>query len=423
MKHFIIKGPTKGVKGNINISGAKNSCLPLMAASILFEKKVVFKNIPLVNDVYTMKNLLIALGSKVVINKSNKMMTIINTRPHKLVVPYELVSTMRAGVLTMGSLLGKYHKKNIYVAKGGGCSLGIRDINYHLSGFESLGASNSLQKGYVKISSKDKLKGSLFKFPKVTVTGSANLIMASVFIKGFHIIKNISIEPEVIDLINFLNNSGANIKFLGKRTIKITGVKELIKGNHNIIGDRIEAFSYLCVAAITGGCVTVKNINPKHLKSELSILKKIGYKIKTSDNSVYLKSIKKLNSVKIKTAPFPGLATDSMPMLLALLTKVPGKSEILENIFSNRFMAAPELSRMGAKIKVKRNKAVILGTSNLFGADCISSDLRTTFSIILGALSATGTSKIQRIYHGLRGYSNLEKNLKKMGVKIKSVEK
>ena len=155
----------------------------------------------------------------------------------------------------------------------------------------------------------------------------------------------------------------------------------------------------------------------------MSILKKIGYKIKTSDNSVYLKSIKKLNSVKIKTAPFPGLATDSMPMLLALLTKVPGKSEILENIFSNRFMAAPELSRMGAKIKVKRNKAVILGTRNLFGADCISSDLRTTFSIILGALSATGTSKIHRIYHGLRGYSNLEKNLKKMGVKIKSVEK
>lgn len=422
MKHFVIKGPTKGVKGTISVSGAKNACLPIMAASILFKKKVVLKNIPLVNDVYTMKNLLVSLGSKVKINEINKIMTIQNVKPHKLVVPYKLVSTMRAGVLTMGSLLGRYNKKNIYVAKGGGCSLGIRDINYHLSGFKSLNAFNSLEKGYVKISSRNKLKGGFFKFPKVTVTGSANLIMASIFVKGFHIIKNISIEPEIIDLINFLNNSGANIKFLGKRLIKITGIKELVSGKHNIIGDRIEAFSYLCVAAITAGEVIVNDINPNYLKTELSILKKIGYKIKTSANSIYLKSSKKLKSVKIKTAPFPGLATDCMPMLLALLTKVPGKSEIFENIFSNRFMAAPELSRMGAKIKVKKNKAIIVGTRNLYSADCISSDLRTTFSIILGALSANGTSKVQRIYHGLRGYSNLEKNLKKLGVNIKSAK-
>ena len=418
MKKFIIKGPNKAIKGEVNISGAKNSCLPLMAASILFKKKVILKNVPFVKDVLTMKNLLISLGAKVDFSERKKIITITNKKNHNLIVPYNLVSTMRAGVLTMGSLLARYPKKRIKVALGGGCALGTRDTSWHLAGFKSLGANNSLDKGYVNISTKKGLIGSKYKFPKVTVTGTSNLIMASVFVKGAHYIKNISIEPEVISLIDFLTKSGADIKFLGKRSIKIKGVKELISCSHTIIGDRIEAFSYLCVGAITNSKVKVNNINPNYLRSEISTLKKIGYKIETNNNSIKLSPSNKLKPINLKTGPFPNFATDNMPLILAVLTKIQGKSQIEETIFSNRFMAAPELNRMGAKISIKKNKAIIIGQKKLNSADCISSDLRTTFSIILGAIVAQGSSTISRIYHGLRGYYNLELKLKKLGIKI-----
>ena len=419
MKKFIITGPSKAVNGIVNISGAKNSCLPLMAASILFKKEVILRNVPLVQDVLTMKDLLISLGSKVKILEKKKIMIITNKKDHKLTVPYNLVSTMRAGVLTMGSLLGRYPKKNIRVAQGGGCALGIRDTSWHLEGFKSLGAEHVLEKGYVKISSKNGLVGKSYKFPKVTVTGTSNLIMSSVFVRGSHVLKNISLEPEVTDLIKFLNNSGANIKFIGKRSLRIKGVKELLSGNHKIIGDRIEAFSYLCVGAITKGSVKVANINPKFLPSELKILKKIGFKIDVSKNYIKLKTIKKLKPINVKTGPWPGFATDCLPILIPVLTRIFGQSKIKETIFTNRFMAVPELNRMGADIKIKKNFAVINGEKKLNSADCISSDLRTTFSIILGAIAAKGSSTISRIYHGLRGYSNLQLKLRKLGIKVK----
>ena len=419
MKKFIITGPSKAVNGMVNISGAKNSCLPLMAASILFKKEVILRNVPLVQDVFTMKDLLISLGSKVKILEKKKIMIITNKKDHKLTVPYNLVSTMRAGVLTMGSLLGRYPKKNIRVAQGGGCALGIRDTSWHLEGFKSLGAEHVLEKGYVKISSKNGLVGKSYKFPKITVTGTSNLIMSSVFVRGSHVLKNISLEPEVTDLIKFLNNSGANIKFIGKRSLRIKGVKELLSGNHKIIGDRIEAFSYLCVGAITKGSVKVANINPKFLPSELKILKKIGFKIDVSKNYIKLNTIKKLKPINVKTGPWPGFATDCLPILIPVLTRIFGQSKIKETIFTNRFMAVPELNRMGADIKIKKNFAVINGEKKLNSADCISSDLRTTFSIILGAIAAKGSSTISRIYHGLRGYSNLQLKLRKLGIKVK----
>jgi len=419
MKRFIITGPSKAVNGIVNISGAKNSCLPLMAASILFKKEVILRNVPLVQDVLTMKDLLISLGSKVKILEKKKIMIITNKKDHKLTVPYNLVSTMRAGVLTMGSLLGRYPKKNIRVAQGGGCALGIRDTSWHLEGFKSLGAEHVLEKGYVKISSKNGLVGKSYKFPKITVTGTSNLIMSSVFVRGSHVLKNISLEPEVTDLIKFLNNSGANIKFIGKRSLRIKGVKELLSGNHKIIGDRIEAFSYLCVGAITKGSVKVVNINPKFLPSELKILKKIGFKIDESKNYIKLNTIKKLKPINVKTGPWPGFATDCLPILIPVLTRILGQSKIKETIFTNRFMAVPELNRMGADIKIKKNFAVINGEKKLNSADCISSDLRTTFSIILGAIVAKGSSTISRIYHGLRGYSNLQLKLRKLGIKVK----
>ena len=419
MKRFIITGPSKAVNGIVNISGAKNSCLPLMAASILFKKEVILRNVPLVQDVLTMKDLLISLGSKVKILEKKKIMIITNKKDHKLTVPYNLVSTMRAGVLTMGSLLGRYPKKNIRVAQGGGCALGIRDTSWHLEGFKSLGAEHVLEKGYVKISSKNGLVGKSYKFPKITVTGTSNLIMSSVFVRGSHVLKNISLEPEVTDLIKFLNNSGANIKFIGKRSLRIKGVKELLSGNHKIIGDRIEAFSYLCVGAITKGSVKVANINPKFLPSELKILKKIGFKVGVSKNYIKLNTIKKLKPINVKTGPWPGFATDCLPILIPVLTRIFGQSKIKETIFTNRFMAVPELNRMGADIKIKKNFAIIKGEKKLNSADCISSDLRTTFSIILGAIAAKGSSTISRIYHGLRGYSNLQLKLRKLGIKVK----
>ncbi len=418
MKRFLIKGPNEAIKGEVEVSGAKNSCLPLMAASILFKNKVTLTNVPFVKDVHTMKDLLISLGAQVDFSEPKKMMTIINKKKHHLEVPYNLVSTMRAGVLTMGPLLGRYPQKKIKVALGGGCALGVRDTNWHLAGFRNLGAINNLEKGYVNISTKSGLIGNKYKFPKVTVTGTSNLIMASIFVKGTHYLKNISIEPEVIDLIDFLNNSGAKIKFIGKRSIRITGIKELINGSHNIIGDRIEAFSYLCVGAITKGKIKVKDINPQHLNSEIRVLKKIGYKIEIKDNSIKISPSNKLKPATVKTGPYPNFATDNMPIILAVLSKVQGKSQIEETIFSNRFMAAPELNRMGARISIKKNKAIIIGQKKLNAADCISSDLRTTFSIILGAIAAVGSSTISRVYHGLRGYYKLELKLKKIGIKI-----
>jgi UDP-N-acetylglucosamine 1-carboxyvinyltransferase len=246
--------------------------------------------------------------------------------------------------------------------------------------------------------------------------------MASVLGNGTTIIlKNVSIEPEVIDLIKFLKNGGAQINFIGKRIIKIYGVKKLHGCTHEVIGDRIEAFSYLCTAAITRGKIKINKINPKNLHTELKILKKMGCGLKIKESSIEINAKKKLRAIKIKTSPFPGLATDSMPPLMAVLTKVKGKSEIQENIFSQRFQCAPELNKMGASISIKGNKATIIGRDKLYGAECISSDLRTTFSIILGAVAASGTSIVNRVYHGFRGYYNLDKKLKKIGINIKRI--
>ena len=419
MEKFVIKGLTKGVKGLIDISGSKNAVLPLMFSSILFNDIITLKNVPFVSDVITTKNLLESLGSKVEISEKNKTIKIINKKKHKLIVPYKSISTMRAGVLAMGALLGRYQACS--VSRPGGCSLGSRPIGWHLKGFNKLGAKYSLNKGYINISAKNGLKGNVFKFPKVSVTGTSNLIMASIYVKGTTTLENISIEPEVIELISFLNQCKAQIRFKGKRTIQINGVKKLKGCTYEVIGDRIEAFSYLCTAAITRGKIKISKINPKHLKSELQVLKKIGCDLNIKESTIALSAKKKLKSIKMRTAPYPGFATDNMPMLMAVLTKAKGISQIEETIFSNRYMAAPELVRMGASISIKGSKAIIIGKEKLYGAECISSDLRTTFSIILGAIGAVGTSQVARVFHGFRGYYNLEKKLKKIGVKIRRI--
>ncbi len=419
MEKFLINGSySKGVKGTIRCSGAKNAVLPLMASSILFKNTITLRNVPLeANDIKTMIVLLKSLGSKVEILKKKKILKITNKKKHQLLVKYKYISTMRAGVLAMGALLGKYNKCS--TALSGGCSLGPRPIGYHLAGFKKLNCKYSLKNGYINIEAKNGIKGAEYYFPTVSVTGTSNLILASVLAKGITILKNISIEPEVLDLIKFLKNGGAKIYLTGKRAIKIYGVRELNGHSHEVIGDRIEAFSYLCTAAITKGKIKVDKINPKYLRTELKVLKNIGCDIIVNKSSIELSRKKKLKPTRIKTSPFPGFATDCMPMLMAVLTRSNGISRIEETIFTNRYMSAPELVRMGAKINIKGSKAVIIGSDFLNGADCISSDLRSTFAIILGAMSANGNSCISRIYHGLRGYSNLYYNLKKIGVKIK----
>ena len=420
MKKFIIRGPTKSINGTVSIEGAKNSALPIMASSILFKDKIIIKNIPFVKDVLTMKKLLESLGSTVQLYESKRTIIIKNPKEHKKIVSHNLVSTMRAGVLTMGPLLGRYQNKEIKTALGGGCSLGVRATNFHTDGFKSLGAQHFLKEGYVNLKSPIGLKGSTYKFPKITVTGTENLIMAAIFVNGSHNLHNISVEPEVIDLIKFLNNSGAKIKFIGRRSIKIRGIKNLITGSHKIIPDRIETFSYLAVAAITKGKINVKNTDPSLLKSELNVLSKIGCKMKLYKDSIILQGPKNIKSINIKTGPYPNyLATDCMPIILAVLTKSIGISRINETIFTNRFMSAPELIRMGAKIKIRKNVATIVGVKSLSGTKCISSDLRTTFAIILGAIAAEGTGTVMRVYHGLRGYYKLDKKLKKLGINIR----
>ena len=421
MEKFLIKGPTsKGVRGSLECSGAKNSALLLMASSILFDGSIILKNIPFVNDVKTFSALLTDLGSNVETFEKKKIIKITNKSKHKLIVEYKLISTMRAGVLAMGALLGKYNKCS--TAMSGGCSLGDRGINFHLDGFKKLNCKYNLRNGYINIIAKNGIKGNIFKFPKVSVTGTSNLIMASVLANGTTVIlKNVAREPEVIDLIKFLKSGGAQINFIGKRTIKINGVKKLKGCTHEVIGDRIEAFSYLCTAAITKGKIKIDKINPKYLHTELQVLKKIGCNLKIKNSSIEIDVKKKLKPTKIITGPFPKFATDNMPPLMAVLTKADGKSEIHETIFSNRFQAVPELKRMGASISIKKNKATIIGQDKLHGAECISSDLRTTFSIILGAIAASGISIINRVYHGFRGYYNLDKKLKKIGIDIKKV--
>lgn len=423
MEKFIIKGPPKRAIGEIICSGAKNSALPLMASSILFDDEIVLKNVPLCGDVYTMQKLLTSLGSTVKIQEKNNVIKIHNKKKLKAKLPYDAVKKMRGSLLLMGPLLGKY--KKCKTSRPGGCLIGFRGIGWHLNGFSKLGASHEMEKGYINLKAK-KLHGGTYRFPKVSVTGTSNLIMASVLLEQKKIqLRNISLEPECLDLILWLKKCGARIFFTGYRSITIEGVKKLTAKTHEVCPDRIEAFSYLCVGAITRGHVKVNKINPIFLREELNILRKIGCRLKTTSNSIEIKVNNKLKSAKIKTSVAPGLATDNQPMFMTLLTLAKGKSEIIENIFSNRIAnCAQELNRMNASIAVKKNRAIIIGKDRLKPADVMASDLRCGFALILGAIAARdnkNASCISRVYHVRRSYYKIISKLKKLGINIKSI--
>ena len=414
MQKLQVFGPNV-LKGKINVSGSKNAALPILAASLLSTKKIFLKNLPKVNDIKTMIELLKSLGSKVKYKK--KTLIINNSKQNKKVAPYRLVKTMRAGILVLGPLLAKFG--NAKVSLPGGCAIGSRPIDIHLKGLAGLGVKYKIDQGYVHASAPRGLIGSKIYFSKISVGATENLLIAASLAKGTTILKNCAIEPEINDLVNFLNRIGCNIKWIAKRSIKIVGVSEIKENSYSVMFDRIEAGTYLIAASLTTGNLKIRNIIPNLLKTEVKILKKIGAFIKVKKDEIHICGSKKIKSTNLKTAPWPGLATDLQAQMMVLLCKANKNSVIQENIFENRFMHVAELNRMGAKIMIKGNKALINGNTTFAPAELMATDLRASVSLVLAALTTKGKTIINRIYHLDRGYEDIEKKLRKVGAKIK----
>tara|TARA_B100001123_G_scaffold342415_1_gene388498 strand:- start:255 stop:1514 length:1260 start_codon:yes stop_codon:yes gene_type:complete len=405
------------LKGQVRISGSKNASLPILAATLLSDKKIQLSNLPKVKDIETMISLLKSLDVKIKYLKNNKSISIENNKKNKTFVSYHLVKTMRAGILALGPLLARYSKAKVSLP--GGCAIGTRPIDIHLKAFSKLGVKYKIVQGYVHASAPKGLVGTKIKFPKISVGATENLIIAASLAKGQTVLSNCAIEPEIKDLVNFLNKMGCKINWIGKRTVKIIGVKNLNEVNHKIMPDRIEAGTYLIAAAITKGKIDILGIDPKIVKTEIDVLKKIGTKIKLKNNQITIEGNKKIKNINIKTAPYPGFPTDLQAQMMVLLCKADKRSVISEKIFENRFMHVSELNRMGAKIKIKGNKAIIEGNIKFEGAELMATDLRASVSLILAALTSKSKSRINRIYHLDRGYEQIEIKLKKIGAKIK----
>ena len=416
MQKLEVFGSNK-LKGQINISGSKNASLPILAATLLSNKKIYLRNLPKVRDIDTMINLLKSLGSKVKFVKKNLIIN--NFYQDKKFAAYKLVKTMRAGILVLGPLLAKFG--NAKVSLPGGCAIGSRPIDLHLKGLSKLGVKYKIDQGYVHAFAPKGLRGSKIHFSKISVGATENLIIAACLAKGTTTLTNCAIEPEVKDLTNFLIKLGCNVKWIGKRSIKIVGVSDIKQATYSVMFDRIEAGTYLIAAAITEGNLKIKNIIPGLLKTEIDILKKIGVKIITKNKEIKIIGNKKIKSLNIKTAPYPGFPTDLQAQIMALLCKAKKDSFIEEKIFENRFMHVAELNRMGAQIKTLGNKVLVKGNINFASAELMATDLRASVSLILAALTAKGKSTINRIYHLDRGYEDLEKKLKKVGAKIRRI--
>ena len=419
MDKFLIDGPCK-TKGKVFVSGSKNASLPILAATLLFDKPVVIKNLPRVRDIYTMLNLLKSLGSKITLSKDKRTAKIINKKKNmKTFASYSLVKTMRGSILVLGPLVAKYQKSKISLP--GGCLIGARPINYHLSALKKLGMNYNLKDGYILAKSKGKLKGTIINFKKISVGATENSIIAACLAKGKTVLKNCAIEPEIKDLTSFLNKAGAKIKWSG-RTCKIEGINSLNQTEYIVMADRIEAGTFCVAATLTKGNLEIKNFNPKIISTELKLLKKAGAMIKTDDNKIFISGPEKIKPIKnIKTKEWPGIATDMQSQLMVLMCKASGKSTITENIFENRFLHVGELQRLGANIQIKKNKAVIEGNTKFIGAELMSSDLRASVALVLAALVSNGKSHINRIYHLDRGYEKIENKLKKVGVNIRRI--
>ena len=416
MKKLEVFGAAK-LKGKIIISGSKNASLPILAATLLSDKKISLTNLPKVKDIETMILLLKSLGSTVV-NKKKKII-IKNNKQIKNFAAYSLVKTMRAGILVLGPLLAKFGKAKVSLP--GGCAIGTRPVDIHLQALSKLGVKYKIIQGYVYANAPKGLIGANIKFPKISVGATENLIIASCLAKGKTTLSNCAIEPEIKDLVNFLIKMGCNIKWTAKRTIKIQGVNNLSEINYQVMPDRIEAGTYLIAAALNEGNLKIVGIDPKIISTEINILKKVGAKIIQNKNEILIQGSKTIKSMNIKTSPYPGFPTDLQAQMMVLLCKANKKSYIKEEIFENRFMHVAELNRMGAKISINGNKASIEGNIKFEAAELMATDLRASVSLILAALTSNGKSVINRIYHLDRGYEGIEKKLKKIGAKIRRI--
>jgi len=407
------------LQGQVRVSGAKNSALPAMAATLLTADEVVLSNIPLVADIRTMRRLLNELGAHVEFEEGHavraKVQTIVS---HE--APYDLVKTMRASVLALGPLLARSGKARVSLP--GGCAIGARPINLHLRGLEKLGATIKTEHGYVEAQA-EQLTGARIVFDKITVTGTENLMMAAALAKGTTTLENAAREPEVADLADLLTKMGAKITGAGSPTITIEGVSELRGTSHSIIPDRIEAGTFLVAGAITGGDLEITSCNPDHLTSVIDKLADAGVSIECGKDRMRVKgNVDALKASDVVTKEYPGFATDMQAQYMALMTQADGISLINENIFENRFMHASELLRMGAHIRIDGARAIVGGKTRLTGATVIASDLRASASLVLAGLVAEGVTIVDRIYHLDRGYEKIEEKLQSAGAAIERLK-
>ncbi len=414
MEKLLIKGG-KSLSGKISCSGAKNAALPMIAATILCDDKVVLKNLPYLQDITTMFELLGSMGSEILLDE-NMDFTISSANLKDIEARYELVKTMRASILVLGPLLSKYGKARI--ALPGGCAIGSRPVNFHLDALKQMGALITLRNGYIEANA-SKLKGANIKFEGVTVTGTENLMMAATLAEGQTILTNVAKEPEIADLADMLNSMGAKISGAGTDKIVIDGVDKLKGTIFDIPADRIEAGTYLVAAAVTKGNITIDGINPNRLMKVIDKLRIAGAEIDYTDNSISINmKLEFPNPVDITTAPFPEFPTDMQAQFSVVNAISSGTANIYETVFENRFMHILELNRMGCDIVVKGNHAVIQGVKSIYGAQVMATDLRASASLILAGLCAEGETVVDRIYHIDRGYERIEEKLNYLGANI-----
>lgn len=412
MSEYIIKGGRK-ISGEVTISGSKNAALPIIAASILNKGKTTLYNVPNIHDTQMMFEILNKIGGKVT-QKNNKII-IETSKINKYEIPEELMRQMRSSVIFAGSLVGRYKKATF--SYPGGCDIGTRPIDLHLKAFEKLGIN--IQKNYGNISCIcDKITGEKIDLDFPSVGATENAILASCLGEGKTIITNAAREPEIIDLQNFLNKMGAKIKGAGSNKIEINGVKQLKDVSYNIMPDRIETGTFLCIAAMTGGSLKLKNADATHITPVINKLEESGCKIETYKNTIQIEGPKKLKAVDIKTMPYPGFPTDMQSIFATTMTVAKGTSVIVENIFENRYKYTQELVRMGAKIKVEGKTAVIKGVRKLYGANVKATDLRGGASVVMAGIVAKGMTKVENIEYILRGYEKFDKKLQDIGVDI-----
>jgi UDP-N-acetylglucosamine 1-carboxyvinyltransferase len=418
LDYYKIKGGKK-LSGEVKISGAKNAALPIITASLLADGETILKNVPDLMDIRTIIKVIEYLGAETDFNTEQNTLKIKVNNIKNGEMPYELVKTMRASVYVMGPLLARLGEADVSLP--GGCAIGERPVDIHLAGFEAMGAKIDLEHGNIKARAQ-KLMPATFTMRQISVGATANLLMGSVLTQGKTVLENCALEPDIVDLGNFLNKMGAKISGLGTERITIEGVKKLTPVTYSIMPDRIEAGTFLIAGAITKGNITITNCASEHIESLINLLKESGYIIESEKNNVKIMPGKKYAGFMVKTLPYPGFPTDLQAPLMSLAATIDGISVIIETIFENRFTHVGELRRLGADINIEGNTAIIKGGKKLMSAPILMSDLRAGAALVVAALAAKGTTEIRRIYHSDRGYEKLTEKLSSLGADIKRVK-